>query len=274
MRIALLALLVLGLALSGCTSKGKGGDDGEATTSTTSTSTSATATSTSATATTSQAPKPNQAPTGSLSVSVNGTKATFNLTGSDPDGDALAWTLAFGDNSTNQTGTALPANATHDYAAGGVYVVDLVLGDGKATARYNATLNLTGPSSAVVQAYSGNFFSQNPRCANAAEPYDAVPDSGKVTYDSVPVLAGTEGRPFTVVFSSGAAMDAILFADAAGAVLLELKTGLPSDADWTSEGTVPATAVTVAFYGCGTLPNTSDDVPTQPVGETFDYVTA
>lgn len=272
MRIALLALLVVGLALSGCTSKGKGGD-GDADSSTSS-STTATTTVTSTTTTTSQAPAPNRAPSGGLSVSANGTQATFNLTGSDPDGDALGWTLSFGDNSTDQTGTALPANATHSYAAAGVYVVDFVLRDGNATARYNATLNLTAPAAGVVQAYSGNFFSQNARCANPAVPYDAVPDSDKVTYDSVAVLAGTQGRPFTVVFSSGAAMDAILFTDAGGAVLLELKTGLPSDGDWTTEGTVPATAATVAFYGCGTLPNTSDDVPPQPIGETFDYVTA
>src|SRR5688572_253993 len=100
MRTFLVVILAASLLLAGCASKGK--DDGDADgSSSTSTSASASKTSTaSASSSTSStgtgAPAANRAPTGGISVVVNGTKVAFNLTGSDQDGDSLSWTLAFG----------------------------------------------------------------------------------------------------------------------------------------------------------------------------------
>lgn len=132
------SLLLLALTLAGCSGdEDKGGGDAMP---------SATPTST--------GPAPNRPPVGSAGVALNGTSATFTLNGTDPDGDALNWTLAFGDgNSTN--GTSLPANATHDYGASGVFNATFTLGDGNLTSVYNLTVNATtlpgGPTQGPVQ---------------------------------------------------------------------------------------------------------------------------
>lgn len=280
MRAILAVALLLTLVLAGCASKGGGGKDDDGTTPTGTASGTATGSGTSSASQTGTASSTstgtggpaNRAPSGAIAVVLNGTSARFNLTGSDLDGDALSWTLDFGDGNATD-GSSLPANVTHLYEAGNFTVVYNVT-DGQATTTYNATIAVNATGGLETQAFSGNFFSNSPRCASSTAPYDAVPDSQGLTYDSVAVLPGTWGRPFTVTFASGAAIDAILFLDAADAVLLETRTGLPSDADWEIEGDVPAAAALVVFYGCATLPNVSDDVPPQPVGETFDYITS
>lgn len=79
----------------------------------------------------------NQAPTGTISLALNGTNATFTLNGTDADGDALAWELDFGDgNATN--GTTLPTVLNHTYVPGNA------TGNGTGNATGNTTGNATG----------------------------------------------------------------------------------------------------------------------------------
>ena len=76
-------------------------------------------------------------------VSDDGTKATFNLTGSDADSDPLVWDLDFGDgNATN--GTSLPATVMHNYTKTGNLTVVFSVTDGKAPASYNVTVKVAG----------------------------------------------------------------------------------------------------------------------------------
>lgn len=150
---ALLASLTLvALLFAGCS----GDDDGNggATTSTsssrsltsstgTSSASSSSSASGSATGTSTGSAPQNQAPTGSISVTVNGTNATFSLNGTDPDGDIVVWDLTFGDgNATN--GTSLPANVTHSYAGAGAFTANFTITDGTDPVTYDVTLNVTG----------------------------------------------------------------------------------------------------------------------------------
>lgn len=57
---------------------------------------------------------------------------TFVVTVSDPDGDALNWTLSFGDG--NRTAGTRSANATHLFQRGGNFTATLAVTDGRANA--------------------------------------------------------------------------------------------------------------------------------------------
>lgn len=144
--VAILAIAALGLA--GCSGKGGGATDSSTSTSadaSTSGTTSHGPTSSSGTgsrsATGTGSPAENHAPVGSIAVLVEGRNATFTLTGSDQDGDALTWDLAFGDGQVTN-GTSLPANATHAYSISGNLTANFTVTDGKAPASYNVTVAL------------------------------------------------------------------------------------------------------------------------------------
>lgn len=142
MRTISLATLLLVTSLAGCLA----GDPQ----STTSTETQSSAPSTTATTTTSGPPSvtptnpsgsPNAPPTANLTSDVpNGTvplNVTFSLSGTDEDGDALTWTLDFGDgNETN--GTSLPVAVTHQYTYAQNFSVNFTVTDGASVA--NASL--------------------------------------------------------------------------------------------------------------------------------------
>lgn len=139
-------LTITAIALAGCS----GGDrDGEGDSSSSSSSSSrstssgssSTSRSSSSASSTSTAPPANQAPVGSLSAAVNGTNATFTLTGSDPDGDTLVWDLTFGDGAS-ANGTTLPANLTHAYASAGNFTVGFTLTDGEDPTTYEVDLTV------------------------------------------------------------------------------------------------------------------------------------
>ena len=265
MRTLAAILLLVGFALSGCFSGG--GDDGpepSASSSSTSVTTTRASSSTASTTTTTSAPPPsqNQPPTGSIAAAINGTSVNFTLSGSDADGDALGWTLDFGDGNATQ-GTALPATVLHNYTLAGNVTAVLAISDGEETASYNLTLALA-PVPSLSQAYSGGFITSNPRCAPApGVKYDAIPDSVGLSYDQLAVAPATQGRPFTVAFNILVPQGHLLFVDDAGAVLQEHSVGLPDETDLsgTATGIVPAGAALAVFYGCGTLVDVEVQVP-------------
>lgn len=80
----------------------------------------------------------NLPPMATLTAShLNGTaplNVTFNMTGSDPDADNLTWTLdADGDNVTEAEGTTLPANFTYTYTTNGTFNATFAVSDGANT---------------------------------------------------------------------------------------------------------------------------------------------
>lgn len=161
----LAALTFLTLAFAGCSDGGDGDGETSSNTSTSQASTASSSSSTrsaSATATTSSSSTgtggpANQPPTGSVAASVNGTDATFTLTGTDPDGDMLVWELDFGDGST-EDGTTLPATVNHTYAAGN-YTANFTVTDGKEPKTYSADIAAaaSGSGSAPLQTVSGGW---------------------------------------------------------------------------------------------------------------------
>ncbi|MEK6975048.1 MAG: PKD domain-containing protein [Candidatus Thermoplasmatota archaeon] len=156
----LLALVLVAAILSGCTSN----EDDKGTDSTTDSASSGSSASsskagsatkgagTNQSGTSTGTPGSNKAPTASLNASVLAGAAplavSFALNGTDPEGAALAWVLSFGDNSTNATGTSLPANATHTFNAAGTYAATLHATDAgnlSATVTLNITVSAGGP---------------------------------------------------------------------------------------------------------------------------------
>jgi hypothetical protein len=190
MRGWLSLALVLVLLLSGCAQKGD----------TTSSTAPATATATGHNTTSSA---PNHPPTASLTPHLgNGTaalNATFTVAGSDPDGDALSWTLSFGDATANATGAALPSNVTHAYKAAGTVNVTLAVSDGRNTTLAHATLNLTAGTVAFTSIDLTKTWTVS--AAGAIEFAAGCREDGvDCAYFDLPEAAG--GRDFTMEFSS------------------------------------------------------------------------
>ena len=211
MRALLAALLLLTVAFAGCAD---GGKEDPAPTSSSSSSSSASATrtgSTTATGSTSAtgtAAPANRAPVGSISAKANGTTVEFNLTGSDPDGDALTWTLTMGDGShdSDRTGTSLPANVTHAYLGSGNYTVVYNLTDGQATASYNLTIaiNAAAPS-LVTQGFVGEWSIGNvdaPAVAALGGDCDGAESMDGLFVALFTVEPATIGRPYTATIEA------------------------------------------------------------------------
>jgi PKD repeat protein len=144
----LAVFLLAALALAGCSGGGDDGDKAGPGSSSSTGSGSVTGTSTA------PAPKANHVPSAALNASVatgaSPLKVDFTVSGEDPDGDALSWTLAFGDgNRTN--GTSLPATASHTYNVTGNSTIAAVLtvSDGRLNATGNVTIRVTAPAAAA-----------------------------------------------------------------------------------------------------------------------------
>lgn len=129
MRIAMVALVVLA-SLAGCT-----GDDDPAEPGT---------------------PAANRPPIIALSANATAGPAplavAFSISGSDPDGDDLAWILDLGDGSTRQSGSSLPATVQHTYGTAGNYTVEVLVADGQAEARASLTLAVAPPAPGTPEA--------------------------------------------------------------------------------------------------------------------------
>lgn len=196
MRALLASLLLMTALLAGCSDGGGDGDGSETSSSSSSTGSSATsstgtksqtATSTSSTGT--GGPQ-NGAPTGTVAATVVGAVAAFALTGSDPDGDALTWTLSFGDGSSPATGSTLPSGVNHTYADGN-YTAFYNVTDGKATATYNVTVVVAAPSGGTSLTFSGDVANYCSFCTEALGQQDGSEPASP--FPSVSWASGDQG---------------------------------------------------------------------------------
>ncbi|MES2155898.1 MAG: PKD domain-containing protein [bacterium] len=155
MRWLALALMV-GLLLSGCSSKGSGDGDASQAGDQPNDGSGPTEVSDGTTSqhqgnnggTTSGNSGTNHAPVGSMLVSTTKGNAplrvNFTLDGRDQDGDKLTWTLdANGDGKADSQGSALPKVASFNYTTPGLYKVTFKVTDGKQDVSFPATVNVT-----------------------------------------------------------------------------------------------------------------------------------
>jgi PKD repeat protein len=115
-----------------------------------------------------------------MAVSVPGGAAplnvTFALEGQDADGDALNWTLAFGDDAQTN-GTILPSNATHVYAAAGAYNATFTLDDGTNQTSYDALINVSAEAGAAAALiFTGHVIFPDPVLSTEGECLFALSD--------------------------------------------------------------------------------------------------
>jgi hypothetical protein len=102
-----------------------------------------------------------------------------------------AWTLAFGDNSTNGSGTALPATVIHSYRAAGNFLpkATVTFGDGQ-KAEQTLTIAVlsaaTGPSDLYNRTFTATIKTSNPTSPGCGLPTDAATcegDQAKAAHD-------------------------------------------------------------------------------------------
>ena len=222
MRALLAVLLLLTLAFAGCASKGKGGDDsdsdptgGSSTKSGTSTTSgSATGTGSSSGSTTMTGTgAPNGKPTAQLGAATASGSLLVNFTvdASDPDGDALNWSLAFGDGSF-ENGTVVPTNTTRTFSAAGTYTDVLTVSDGllNATSSVNVTLEAGAPA---MQDFEGEWAIGNVDAPNvaSADGCDAIEPMDGVFMALFGIDAATRGKPYTATVDASSTADSIIF---------------------------------------------------------------
>lgn len=104
-------------------------------------------------------PPGNTPPTAFLSVSDEEFfvpyTVTFELDGWDPDGDAVRWTLRFGDGN-HIRGSQLPTTVSHTYQEAGVYTATLIVSDGKSLSA--DMVQLDGANVPEPQTYEGTVL--------------------------------------------------------------------------------------------------------------------
>ncbi len=145
---ALLALLFMGYAISGCLQRD--GDKEETTDETGTSGTTTTPTNTAATTTNRTRPTgtgANHPPSASLTAESENRALDVNFTIRvlDRDGDDISWTLdADGDASTDESGRTNNATYTHTYESNGTYNATLDATDGELTTSVNVTVTVGG----------------------------------------------------------------------------------------------------------------------------------
>lgn len=268
--LALLAsLTILAMAFAGCTGD-DGGGEGTTSTSSSSSRTSSTATGTSspsstsgsATSTSTGSTPQNQGPSGSISVTVNGTNATFSLTGSDPDGDTLVWDLTFGDGASTN-GTQLPANVTHAYAAGN-FTANFTVTDGQAPSTYDVEVTVVGGGAAGPQAVEGDWTVGTLGCSQitAGEPYSEwraeFDELNGVAFVKFDVDPATIGKPFSMAATmAGAGGYAEIDFYNSGNTIIEYFPPTPiAPGTVTATGNVPDGSVFAVMFPCHPAPGT------------------
>jgi PKD repeat protein len=194
MRGTLVVLLLASLVLSGC-SDSKDDEPTPATSSSSSSSSTIT-------------PAPNHGPAANLTAAVQQGSVPFNVTfdlaGSDPDGDALTWTFdADGDTTTDEEGSALPSNVTFSYATPGLYNATFTVSDGALIATSTVRINATDPAPAAspIEEFSCTVDFPTAGFSLRGSPAGNFGECGFTTIDTEKVLAAaTPGSGCTIHF--------------------------------------------------------------------------
>jgi PKD domain len=254
MRNVVATGLVLALLMAGCAAKDT------ATTSATGTKGTAGSGTGAATGTgTAGAGGPNQPPHATIALS-NSTgavpfNATFALTGTDPDGDALNFTLSFGDGSA-MNGSKLPTNVTHRFATLGNFTAMLVVTDGKHTVNATVTVHVVkGLAASPPQKVTGSWTTGGPvSCEQFADEDDLHQTAGQtagIDYVKFAVRADTMAKKFHVDVKSTNPVGGweVDFYDAGGKNLDYFDSPL-APTPTTVDGDIPVGSVTGIFFAC------------------------
>lgn len=248
-KTALLGLLLLGAALSGCLGGGAPKTTDDASSSPPGGSSTATTGTAPTTPTTSPPPV---APMANLTADlVNGTvplRVNFTLADAAGSGAELSWILELGDgNSTN--GTSLPANVSHAYEAVGNFVVNLTIASEAGDS--NASLLIVAEPARIVLQRETGAWTTGASYGCAADPiaYPGDAPTDGVNLVEFAVAAATIGKSYKLTFTQVAepAVGVYLsFYDADGLWLER------NDADSFDPltGTVPADAATAVVAPC------------------------
>jgi PKD repeat protein len=150
----------------------------------------------------------NTPPMASLAASAEAGEApfpvNFTLDGTDPDGGNITWTLDLGDG--NETsGDALPQTHNHTYEVAGLYNVTFTVSDGIDVTVANLTINVTAGVAFEQFVLSGSADLPCSQCTAAGANTGAGFRAGMSGVDSVfgPIPAEAAGQPFTMVSSEG-----------------------------------------------------------------------
>lgn len=194
MRPILAALLLLIAFLAGCTGEQSGEEDAAPT----------------ATEQPLPAVEENTPPTATLATSIDGGEVPFNVTfqmdGSDEDGDTLSWTLDVdGDAIPDAEGAELPAEHTHAYETEGVFTVTFTVSDGTDTAVQALVVNATAATvtpapTEPIQTEELSWTAGNGGCgASYSDWVFGTPLAG-ITHAEFAVDPLSYGAKFTITF--------------------------------------------------------------------------
>jgi len=141
----------------------------------------------------------------------------FTFVASDADHDALTWRLAFGDATTDATGSGVNATVKHTFSAVGNYTAKLTVGDGKAFANKTAVIHVasSGGTVTVTGDVKVNCSTACDGCDPAGMLCPGAPAPGGLgcasyasdmpgtdcTWFTIP--ASADGAPFTVTSTAG-----------------------------------------------------------------------
>lgn len=193
----------------------------------------------------------NAAPSAELNASaVSGTAplpVTFTVNGSDPDGDALTWSLdSNGDGTVDATGEELPATVNVTFDSPGSFNVTLTVSDGVADDVVMVSISVEPAGPVARQQESGEFLLAYPGDECNAGHYD--PDLEGITYYSFAVDPDTYGLPFHAAFEATETLEivGVDFIDANGDYIETFNDG----GSMVVDGIVTEGAVKAAFWGC------------------------
>ncbi len=189
----------------------------------------------------------------------------FNLTGSDPDGDAIAWQLdSDGNGKADTNGTTLPKQVSHTFNAAGRFVINFTVSDGKLTAKTNATVVVgvtppAGPTQIVdadytvaVEGCPSNVYDLAKKDPVLAAGQGAAAN-GK-TRVQAPVTQSTAGKTYTATwtFDTGQLSVGVSFYKTNGDLVQAGSDPMSAAFDGiTKTGTVPSGADVVVMFACG-----------------------
>jgi hypothetical protein len=264
-------LLLAALVTSGCSGGGGGGTEtggarGPPTLNGSNPGiTSSTSTDTTNGTTTSGGPSGNLAPTaGMVATPTSGSaplNVSFALTGSDPEGDDLSWTLdTNGDGAADRTGTQLPETVTQIYVVAGTYNASFTLSDGRHAVVRTANVTVTpgnggGPGGPAHFSFTGGYTTGEPTGActasNGAPPGPIRNTGNGTTYTESNLPAGVGGQQFNASYTSATQLVNLYAVFSKAGTALGSASAGPTPAVTTLTGTIPAGSDKVYVSSCG-----------------------